>query len=224
MQHGGGSGHRRTLGGSPRGRSAIIANAPCPRPSANASTRRNTPAGRTGGRAPIQNPAQGGDDRPAGAWARRSWCRARAARRTRPAGTPAGGARCRAANHASARRRRRQLQFIGRLMREVDAAPIRARLAQWADAPNAEKARLHAVERWRERLLSEPAALEELCAEQPRRRSGAACRAGRSVRAERPMRGRRVPTASCSGPSTRCCGAQLMPCCGSIAAGYPERP
>ncbi len=63
--------------------------------------------------------------------------------------------------------RRRQLQFIGRLMREVDAAPIRARLAQWADAPNAEKARLHTVERWRERLLSEPAALEVLCAEQP---------------------------------------------------------
>lgn len=60
---------------------------------------------------------------------------------------------------------RRQLQFIGRLMRDVDAAPIRARLAQWADAPNAEKARLHTLERWRERLLSEPGALEALCAE-----------------------------------------------------------
>jgi ribosome-associated protein len=63
--------------------------------------------------------------------------------------------------------RRRQLQFIGRLMRDIDAAPIRARLAQWADAPNAEKARLHALERWRERLLSETGALEELCAERP---------------------------------------------------------
>lgn len=63
--------------------------------------------------------------------------------------------------------RRRQLQFIGRLMREVDAAPIRARLAQWADAPNAEKARLHALERWRARLVSEPGALEALCAEHP---------------------------------------------------------
>jgi ribosome-associated protein len=62
--------------------------------------------------------------------------------------------------------RRRQLQFIGRLMRDVDAAPIRARLAQWADAPNAEKARLHAVERWRTRLLSETGSLEALCAEQ----------------------------------------------------------
>ena|SRR5438105_6597386 len=63
--------------------------------------------------------------------------------------------------------RRRQLQFIGRLMRDVDPAPIRARLAQWADAPNAEKARLHAVERWRERLLAEPEALDRLCADRP---------------------------------------------------------
>ena len=63
--------------------------------------------------------------------------------------------------------RRRQLQFIGRLMREVDAAPIRARLAQWADAPLAAKARLHALERWRARLLNETGALDALCAERP---------------------------------------------------------
>ena len=61
--------------------------------------------------------------------------------------------------------RRRQLQFIGRLMRDVDPVPLRARLQQWADAPNAEKARLHALERWRERLLTEEAALDRLCAE-----------------------------------------------------------
>jgi ribosome-associated protein len=63
--------------------------------------------------------------------------------------------------------RRRQLQFIGRLMRDIDAAPIRTRLAQWADAPNAEKARLHALERWRERLLADDDALDRLCAERP---------------------------------------------------------
>jgi ribosome-associated protein len=45
--------------------------------------------------------------------------------------------------------------------------PIRTRLAQWADAPNAEKARLHALERWRERLLAEGDALDRLCAEHP---------------------------------------------------------
>ena len=61
--------------------------------------------------------------------------------------------------------RRRQIQFIGRLMRDIDAAPIRSRLAQWAQTPTAERARLHAVERWRERLLSEAVALEAFCAE-----------------------------------------------------------
>jgi ribosome-associated protein len=63
--------------------------------------------------------------------------------------------------------RRRQMQYIGRLMRDVDPDPIRSRLAQWGDAPAAEKARLATVERWRERLLAEPAALDQLCAAVP---------------------------------------------------------
>ena len=63
--------------------------------------------------------------------------------------------------------RRRQMQYIGRLMRDVDPDPIRSRLAQWGDAPAAEKARLATVERWRERLLAEPAALDRLCAAVP---------------------------------------------------------
>jgi ribosome-associated protein len=63
--------------------------------------------------------------------------------------------------------RRRQMQFIGRLMREVDPAPVRARLAQWTDAPGREKARLHAIEGWRERLLVDVHALDALCFEYP---------------------------------------------------------
>jgi ribosome-associated protein len=63
--------------------------------------------------------------------------------------------------------RRRQLQFIGRLMREVDAEAIRAKIAAWSDAPNREKARLHAIERWRDRLLAGGDALGELCAAFP---------------------------------------------------------
>lgn len=63
--------------------------------------------------------------------------------------------------------RRRQMQYIGRLMRNVDPGPIRARLAQWGTAPAAEKARLAAVERWRERLLADSAALDQLCAAAP---------------------------------------------------------
>jgi len=64
--------------------------------------------------------------------------------------------------------RRRQMQFIGRLMRDVDPAPIRERLARWAERPNAEKSRLHRIERWREQLLSDNGALDRLCVEQPR--------------------------------------------------------
>ena len=64
--------------------------------------------------------------------------------------------------------RRRQMQFIGRLMRDVDPLPIQARIEQWEGAPNAEKARLAHVERWRTRLLSEGDALDRLCAEHPR--------------------------------------------------------
>ncbi len=61
--------------------------------------------------------------------------------------------------------RRRQMQFVGKLMREIDPSPIQAQLEQWAVAPNAEKARIAAVERWRARLLDEAAALDQLCAQ-----------------------------------------------------------
>jgi ribosome-associated protein len=81
--------------------------------------------------------------------------------------------------------RRRQVQFIGRLMRDVDPTPIRARLVLWADAPNAEKARLHAVERWRERLLSEADGLDRLCAERPAADRPRLAGLVESVRAER---------------------------------------
>ena len=61
--------------------------------------------------------------------------------------------------------RRRQMQFIGRLMRDVDPLPIQAQLDRWEGAPNAEKARLANVERWRTRLLSDAEALDRLCVE-----------------------------------------------------------
>jgi len=64
--------------------------------------------------------------------------------------------------------RRRQMQFIGRLMREIDPAPIEAQLARWREPGNAEKARIAAAERWRARLLAEADALDELCRQVPR--------------------------------------------------------
>jgi ribosome-associated protein len=63
--------------------------------------------------------------------------------------------------------RRRQLQYVGKLMRGVDPAPIRARLDAWAEGRDADAAKLHALERLRERLLAEPAALDDLVATHP---------------------------------------------------------
>ena len=54
---------------------------------------------------------------------------------------------------------RRQIQFIGRIMRTVDARPIAAQLEalQQEDAPSS--AAFRAAERWRDRLEQSPAAL-----------------------------------------------------------------
>jgi ribosome-associated protein len=63
--------------------------------------------------------------------------------------------------------RKRQLQFIGKLMRDVDAEPIRRRLDAWAHGQHEEAARQHALEQWRERLLAEPDAADALAAANP---------------------------------------------------------
>lgn len=63
--------------------------------------------------------------------------------------------------------RRRQLQYIGKLMRDVDPAPIQAKLDQWNGTSKAETARLHLIERWRDNLLDRDSALEELLARYP---------------------------------------------------------
>ena len=62
---------------------------------------------------------------------------------------------------------RRQLQFIGRLMRDVDPAPLREALDRFNGASKAEVAEMHLAERWRERLLGEPAALTEFADAHP---------------------------------------------------------
>jgi ribosome-associated protein len=50
---------------------------------------------------------------------------------------------------------RRQLQFIGRLMRNNDVEPILEQLSRWEGKNNEENARFHALERWRDRLIEE---------------------------------------------------------------------
>ena len=63
--------------------------------------------------------------------------------------------------------RRRQMQYIGKLMREVDPAPIQARLEQWHGVARAHMASQHRAERWRERLLDEDDALALFASEYP---------------------------------------------------------
>lgn len=62
---------------------------------------------------------------------------------------------------------RRQMQYIGRLMRDIDVAPIKAKLDAWSGNSKAEAARFHRMERWRERLISDEAALSEFIGEYP---------------------------------------------------------
>ena len=50
---------------------------------------------------------------------------------------------------------RRQLQYIGRLMRTTEIEPILEQLSRWDGKNNAENARFHALERWRDRLIEE---------------------------------------------------------------------
>lgn len=62
---------------------------------------------------------------------------------------------------------RRQMQFIGKLMREVETAPIIAKLEIWGGTSRQHIAYLHQMERWRDRLLESDTALTELLAAHP---------------------------------------------------------
>ncbi len=51
--------------------------------------------------------------------------------------------------------KRRQLQFIGRLMCEVDVVPIQAALDKLKHKDQQNKAHFHQIERWRDKLIAE---------------------------------------------------------------------
>ncbi len=61
----------------------------------------------------------------------------------------------------------RQMQYIGKLMRDVDPEPIQAKLAEWNGTSRQHIAWLHQVERWRDRLIEQPDSLTELLAANP---------------------------------------------------------
>lgn len=61
----------------------------------------------------------------------------------------------------------RQLQYIGRLMRDIDPEPIKAKLEAWNGTSRQHTAWLHQVEQWRDRLIEDDDALTELLAAYP---------------------------------------------------------
>lgn len=63
--------------------------------------------------------------------------------------------------------RRRQVQYIGKVMRSVDPAPVRALLAEVSGRSSAVRARQMQLEAWRERLVGDDGALTAFAAEYP---------------------------------------------------------
>ena len=65
--------------------------------------------------------------------------------------------------------RRRQMQYIGKLMRTIDPAPIRDKLDELDGQSSSATIALHQLERWRERLINEEGALAEYISSHQRR-------------------------------------------------------
>lgn len=63
--------------------------------------------------------------------------------------------------------RRRQMQYIGRLMRDVDTTPIRDKLDELQGRSHGATAALHRAERWRDRLLEDDGAFTLFAQEYP---------------------------------------------------------
>ena len=51
--------------------------------------------------------------------------------------------------------RRRQIQYIGKLMREVDISPIKEKMSIWDGISKEHTAWIHQIERWRKSLLED---------------------------------------------------------------------
>ena len=63
--------------------------------------------------------------------------------------------------------RRRQMQFIGKLMRSVEVDPIRAALSVVRGESAGETAKLHRLEQWREALLADEKTLHQIAEAHP---------------------------------------------------------
>lgn len=63
---------------------------------------------------------------------------------------------------------RRHRQYLGRLMRDIDNAPILEQLARWDGKHTAENAYFHGLERWRDRMIADSHVLAEFIALYPK--------------------------------------------------------
>jgi ribosome-associated protein len=63
--------------------------------------------------------------------------------------------------------RRRQIQYIGRIMRDIDAGPVIEQLAAIKAPSKRQTALFHVAERWRQELLADPANLARFVKEFP---------------------------------------------------------
>lgn len=63
--------------------------------------------------------------------------------------------------------RRRQIQYIGRIMRDVDAGPIAERLAALTAPSKRQTALFHVAERWRQEMLADPGTVARFVSEFP---------------------------------------------------------
>ena len=63
--------------------------------------------------------------------------------------------------------KRRQMQYIGKLMRSVDPAPIREKLKIWDGVSAEHTAKQHRVERWRDLLIEDESKVDELLRAHP---------------------------------------------------------
>jgi ribosome-associated protein len=97
--------------------------------------------------------------------------------------------------------RRRQMQYVGKLMRDADEAALREAVAAWQLGSARDALALHEAEAWRARLLSDDSAFEHWLAAHPRsdaqqlrtliraaRRDAASAAAGTGARQPRSFR------------------------------------
>lgn len=63
--------------------------------------------------------------------------------------------------------RRRQVQYIGRIMRDLDATPIVRQLASLKAPSRKDTALFHLAEKWRDQMLADPKAVERFGREFP---------------------------------------------------------